>query len=181
MIRRDALITPAYAAMQRALHAGEKPYGEYGKKWSKTVLAVAQQYDAGSVLDYGCGEGTLTGSLKAYRQFSLSEYDPGVPGKDGPPSFADVVVCTDVLEHVEPNCLDSVLAHLRMLARRAVFVVVALVPTAHMLPDGRNAHLIIRPANWWKKRIEAAGFTIRRPPACARKKKSHEWVAVLEP
>ncbi len=86
-----------------------------------------------------------------------------------------------MLEHVEPDKLDAVLAHLKLLARHAVFVVVALIPTAKILADGRNAHLIVRPANWWRKKFTEAGFTIKRAPEGTRKKKSHELTVVLEP
>jgi hypothetical protein len=181
VIARQALISPDYAEMQRHLHARPEGYGERGDKWARTLLAVVDQYGAGSVLDYGCGAGSLAEALRDIPRVVVREYDPAIPGKDALPSFADVVNCTDVLEHVEPDKLDAVLAHIRSLARKAVLLVVALVPTANVLPDGRNAHLIIRPANWWRKRVLAAGFTIHRPPSCARKKKSHEVVMVLEP
>lgn len=183
MIPQSDLISPKYQGMQRLLHA-TRPYGERGKKWAKATVAVIRQYEASSVLDYGSGRGSLKPAVKKrYGRPGLrfDEYDPCIVGKDSPPMFADVLTVTDVLEHVEPDRLDSVLAHLKLLARRAIFVVVALVPTAHILADGRNAHLIVRPAGWWLKKFRAAGFKIKRTPACARKKKSHELSVVLEP
>jgi 2-polyprenyl-3-methyl-5-hydroxy-6-metoxy-1,4-benzoquinol methylase len=182
VIGQHELISRPYLEMQRTLHAS-KPYGERGDKWAPVVMALVKKYRAGSVLDYGCGRGALGRVLreKLSGAVRVSEYDPAIPGKDGMPLFADLVVCTDVLEHIEPDCLDAVLRHLRALARKAVLVVVALVDTANVLPDGRNAHLIIRPANWWRKRAGAVGFTVTRPPLNARKKKSHEWTAVLLP
>lgn len=183
MFAPNDLISPKYRVMQRILHRRPEGYGNRGCKWASAVLELVAQVNATSVLDYGCGQGTLRTDVMAAQPPGLrfDEYDPAVPGKDGLPSFADVVVCTDVLEHVEPEKLDSVLAHLRGLARKAVFVVVALVPDGKQLADGRNAHLIVRPAQKWRRRVEAAGFAIQRPPAIARKKKSHEWVAVLIP
>lgn len=183
MVQPHELISPKYQVMQRMLHAQPKSYGQHGDKWAETVLALVGEHRATSVLDYGCGEGALKRAVMATRPDGVrfDEYDPALRGKDGLPSFADLVVCTDVLEHVEPDRLDAVLAHLKLLARKAVLVVVALVPTAKTLADGRNAHLIQRPANWWRKRFIAAGFGLVRPPAVARKKKSHELVAVLTP
>lgn len=182
MFQAAQLISPKYAVMQRMLHAQDL-YGERGDKWADTVLALIAEHQATSVLDYGCGRGSLRRAVMATRPIGLrfDEYDPGVDGKHILPSFADLVVATDVLEHIEPDKLDAVLAHLRLLARKAVLVVVALVPTAKVLADGRGAHLIIRPSNWWRKRVVAAGFTLVRPPSVARKKKSHEWVGVLTP
>lgn len=175
------LITEKYRVMQRILHAQPNGYGKRGDKWAHVVRALIAEHRATSVLDYGCGQGALKRAVMADRIPGLrfDEYDPAIPGKAALPSFADLVVCTDVLEHIEPDKLDAVLAHLKQLARMAVFVVISLTDTTKVLADGRNAHLIIRPANWWKKRIEAAGFALRRAPACARKKKSHEMTVVL--
>lgn len=178
------LISPKYREMQQILHDSPRGYGGRGDKWAETVLAVARAYEATSILDYGCGQGTLKRALLGMAGtsiFRIDEYDPAIPGKDEPPSFADLVNCTDVLEHIEPERLDKVLAHLRLLARKAVFAVISLKDSNKLLADGRNAHLIIRPSTWWRRRLEEAGFTIHRPPDIARKKKSHEWTVVLEP
>jgi hypothetical protein len=183
VIGRGELISEKYACMQRILHAQPEGYGTRGNKWAETVVKLIESYGATSVLDYGCGQGTLRTAVMSEPRpgVRFDEYDPGIQTKAALPSFADLVVCTDVLEHIEPERLDAVLAHLKLLARKAVFVVVALIPSAKILADGRNAHLIIRPANWWRKRCIAAGFTLVRPPVGTRKKKSHEWTAVLEP
>jgi hypothetical protein len=179
----QALISPKYVVMQRLLHGQPRGYGGRGDKWAPVVVALIAEHGASSVLDYGCGQGSLRRAVMATSRPGLrfDEYDPAIPGKDGRPGFADLVVITDVLEHIEPERLDAVFAHLKLLARKAIFAVISLKDSNKVLADGRNAHLIIRPANWWKKRIELAGFTIRRAPAIARKKKSHEWTVVLTP
>jgi hypothetical protein len=179
----NALISEKYCGLQRILHAQPRGYGGRGDKWADVVVALIADYQASSVLDYGCGQGSLKRAVLAEPRPGLrfDEYDPAIPGKDRLPDFADLVVTTDVLEHIEPDRLDAVLAHLRSVARKAIFAVISLKDSNKILADGRNAHLIIRPATWWQKRLEAAGFTIRRAPDCARKKKSHEWTVVLEP
>ena len=185
MIPSGQLLTEKYRVMQRILHGQPRGYGGRGDKWAHVVRALITQYGATSVLDYGCGQGSLKKAVMVDPPPGLrfDEYDPAIPGKDGkerPITFADLVISTDVLEHIEPECLDAVLAHIKLLARKAAFVVISLKDSNKILADGRNAHLIIRPANWWKKRLEAAGFVIRRAPDCARKKKSHEMTVVLE-
>ncbi len=182
MIPQGDLISPKYQVMQRQLHEQEE-WGDRGKKWAKAVVATVKLYEASSVLDYGCGQGTLKPVVKERYGPGLrfDEYDPGIPGKDALPTFADVVVITDVLEHIEPDRLEAVLKHIRLLARKAVFVVVALVSTTKILADGRSAHLIVRPAAWWRRKFTEAGFTIKRAPEGTRKKKSHELSVVLEP
>jgi hypothetical protein len=187
MRRQADLISPAYLELQRQLHAAPRGYGAKGAKWRDVVEMIVMATQSSSVLDYGCGQGSLALALRAKLPpvIRVDEYDPAIAGKNGPPSFADLVVCTDVLEHIEPERLDAVLEHLRLLARKAVFVVIATRPASKTLADGRNAHLIIEDGDWWAARVQAAGFTIddaltplvRSPLA----KPSREWIGVLRP
>lgn len=177
------LISQSYRKQQRALHEAPRGYGQRGDKWAGVVRELLDDYDCGSVLDYGCGQGALAVSLKdtITRGVRISEYDPAIPGKDAMPSFADMVNCTDVLEHVEPASLDAVLRHLRMLARKVLWVVVSTCETAKVLEDGRNAHLIVENAAWWAGRLDSAGFVVLPAPASARQRPDKEWMAVLTP
>jgi len=79
----------------------------------------------------------------------VSCYDPAVVGLDDPPSAADIVVCSDVLEHVEPECLLDVMDDLRRVTKWVGIFTVATSPAKKILPDGRNAHLIQKPFDWW--------------------------------
>lgn len=179
---RGDLITDRYLELQRELHGRPRGYGGRGSKWANGVRGLIDRFRATSVLDYGCGEGTLIKSLRPMcdSTIRIDEYDPAIPGKDTLPSFADLVVCTDVLEHIEPDRLDRVLGHLGFLARKAVFVVIATRPSSKTMADGRNAHLILEDADWWSRRVESAGFSIAPdPPVSPSPKPSREWVAVL--
>lgn len=183
MIRPIDLISPAYRDLQIELHAQPRGYGGRGDKWAGVVLQIALEYGATSILDYGCGQGSLMATLRAapVNGFRLNEYDPAIPGKDHLPDFADMVVCTDVLEHVEPKRLDIVLAHLRLLARKVLWVVISTKRSNKELSDGRNAHLVIRPSKWWRERLKAAGFTLHVPPTIVRTVPEKEWPVVLTP
>ncbi len=88
--------------------------------------------------------------------WDVREYDPGIIGKDALPKPADLVIATDVLEHIEPELLGNVLEHIRSLARLGVFLNIATSPAREILPDGRNAHLIIRPPAWWREELAKA-------------------------
>jgi len=157
MYRQAELISRSYQREQVRLHRQPQGYGGKGRKWAQTVIWLRRHLQADSVLDYGCGQGSLAKSL---RQVGVTcrEYDPAIPGKDALPGFADLVVCTDVLEHIEPDKLDAVLDHLKGLARKALILVVNLRLANKTLSDGRNAHLIIETAEWWQARVEAAGL-----------------------
>lgn len=183
MIPQRELISPHYAELQRQLHAHPRGYGGRGDKWAGIVLQLALQYGATSILDYGCGEGSLARVLRSQDlgAIRVDEYDPAIPGKDSLPSFADLVNCTDVLEHIEPERLDAVLAHLKLLARKVIFVVVSTKDSNKTLADGRNAHLIIQPGGWWKQRFRQAGFTLHSAPPVVRVVPQKEWAVVLTP
>lgn len=182
LLPRD-LISDRYCDLQRELHARPNGYGSKGHKWAPAVRDLVARYDARSILDYGCGEGSLRKALFDVELFArIDEWDPAMTGKETWPHFADLVVCTDVLEHVEPEKLDTVLAHLKVLARKAIFVVIATRPSNKTMTDGRNAHLIVESADWWASRMVNAGFTVQpHPPISPLAKPSREWVAVLQP
>lgn len=146
------LISENYRALNADLHRTNLAYGVSGSKWAPAVMKTANLFKAVSVLDYGCGKGTL-GEAMAASPLELWEYDPAIPGKDEDPPQCDLVVCTDVLEHIEPECLDEVLNHLGALALCGLFLVVATRPAKKVLADGRNAHLTVEPAKWWLPKI----------------------------
>jgi 2-polyprenyl-3-methyl-5-hydroxy-6-metoxy-1,4-benzoquinol methylase len=155
-------ITPAYLDEQKRLHADPRGYGGKGCKWARTVEVIAASIQASSILDYGCGQGTLVAELRTVwgNKWRLAEYDPAIAGKDRPPAFADLVVCTDVLEHVEEQCLPHVLEDLAHLTRRQLFVVISTVETSKTLSDGRQAHITLHPRAWWIERFESVGMRV---------------------
>ena len=142
-------ISPGYLEQNRALHQ-HGDYGVQGWRWAQPVLQLCQDFKTRDVLDYGCGQRSLEKALG----FPIRNYDPCIPGLDAPPEPADVVACTDVLEHIEPGCLDEVLDDLKRVTRIAGLFLVNTRPAMKFLPDGRNAHLIQEPRSWWLPRFE---------------------------
>lgn len=185
------LISWDYLCTQRALHESPQGYGGKGKKWVETVVALLRQFEASSVLDYGCGQGTLAQVLRTRKVpgLRIAEYDPAIAGKDGYPSFADIVTCTDVLEHIEPEKLQFVLKHIQCLTRKAALLVVALDEANKTLTDGRNAHLILQSPDWWAAQVTQAGFTLVSPAhlpmpyaySANPEKRSKRWITVATP
>lgn len=109
-----------------------------------------------SVLDYGCGKGELVSALRA-KGVPAEGYDPGIPEfSDRPRRFFDLVCAFDVLEHVEEDRVKAVLEDMMSLGRRAR-ALIDLGPAVAVLADGRNAHLTVKPAEWWLQEIIAVG------------------------
>jgi FkbM family methyltransferase len=146
------LISREYADLNTQLHQSRPDYGTSGRQWASKVADLAGQVGAATILDYGCGKQTLAAALPGLRVIG---YDPAVPGLDAPPVPADLVVCTDVLEHVEPSFIDGVLDDLCRVTSKAAFVTVATRPAVKTLADGRNAHLTVQPLAWWRASFES--------------------------
>ncbi len=149
-----------YARLNRELHKRPNGFGGGGHKHKEKVLELAQQYDCKSLLDYGAGQQKLSQSIKKHPHpfETIQDYDPGVPAIEGQPLPADLVVCTDVLEHVEPEYLDNVLAELSRLTQKVIYLYIATITTDKILKDGRSAHLIVESPDWWRHRLNEAGF-----------------------
>jgi uncharacterized Rossmann fold enzyme len=146
-MNKPTLISSEYQSLNRQLHRENLAYGVGGGKHADTVIRLADQLNSKSVLDYGCGKGYLAKAIP----FPIWEYDPAVPGKEGSPRPADIVVCTDVLEHVEPEKLGDVLTDLKRCVKVVGYFVINTGPAQKTLADGRNTHLIQKPEDWWRK------------------------------
>jgi 2-polyprenyl-3-methyl-5-hydroxy-6-metoxy-1,4-benzoquinol methylase len=148
------VISESYREQNRKLHDSKPFYGAgtVTSRWYEGISRLAQQMGATSVLDYGCGKGKFG---LACPHLNVTNYDPAIRGLEQTPEPADMVVCLDVLEHIEPECLDDVLDDIKRCARRAVFLTVATRPAKKVLEDGRNAHLIQENFAWWAPKITA--------------------------
>ena len=66
-----------------------------------------------------------------------------------------MVVCIDVLEHIEPDCLDDVLADIRRPMLKAAFLIVGTrLDGSSTLLGGRDPHFIVDPPEWWIARVQ---------------------------
>lgn len=137
------LISPEYAHLNRRLHETNDKYGISGARWAPVVKYLRNRYGLVTVCDYGCGKGYLKPEID-----NCIEYDPAIPGKETPPDKVDLVICVDVLEHIEPDKLDNVLTHIHEISDMA-YLFIALKESNKWLEDGRNTHLIVKSGLWW--------------------------------
>lgn len=137
------------------LHQQVPQYGVGGGRHAPVVIKLVETLKATSphglpsVLDYGCGKGGLARALP----FPIFEYDPAIPGKQDNPRPADLVVCTDVLEHVEPDKMLFVLDDLKRCVKQAGYFVIHTGPAKKTYADGRNTHLTQRGLDWWRAKL----------------------------
>lgn len=158
--------TPEYAALQRDLHA-QGDYGVTGQYFMPSIFhaisQIAKKYGSVSVLDYGAAKGgTLAGVQEHFWLPPCVEtacYDPFIPAFAAEPSPADLVICTDVMEHVEPECTLAVLDHIASLTKKIVFFSISLQQANKVLADGRNAHINLRKVQFWLNEIKKRFIT----------------------
>lgn len=131
------------------------------------------------VLDYGCGKGVLGKNLP----FEIQEYDPCIEKFADRPRPADIVVCTDVLEHIEPDCIDDVVADLISLTKKCMFLSIANGDAVKKLSDGRNAHLIQENEVWWLnkfgKEMQLVSFDMQEKERSNSSKNYFDYIMFL--
>lgn len=142
------LISDSYRKQQEELHKNPD-YGRASIGFAPMVSRLIEQTGVEELLDYGAGKMRLFENLKVSRKLKLQAYDPAIPELSSDPVPMQFVTCIDVLEHIEPDLLDSVLDHLQSLTLEIGFFTVHTGPAVKVLPDGRNAHLIQEPPEWW--------------------------------
>jgi uncharacterized Rossmann fold enzyme len=126
----------------------ERP--QVASKLYDITVESAHNFVCNNTVVHNCGKGMLAQELP----FPIWEYDPAVPGKTESPRPADIVVCTDVLEHIEPDMLGAVLGDLSRCTLKIGYFVIHTGPSTKSLADGRNAHLIQRNMTWWQKQLK---------------------------
>jgi hypothetical protein len=136
-------ISDEYRAQQVELHTNPN-YGVASVSFAPLVNQLIKLNQFVSLHDYGAGKRRLREHIDVI-EYTAS--DPAFP-EYGPPRVADLTTCIDVLEHVEPSCLDAVLDDLQTITKVGFFTV-HTGPAMKFLSDGRNAHLIQNPARWW--------------------------------
>lgn len=160
------LISESYRTLNKQLHDTNASYGISGHTYAGLVEGMAICYQAKSILDYGCGKGTLKQALP---HLPIAEYDPCIVGKEATPAPADIVICNDVLEHIEPDCLHDVLADLARVTLKLGILVADLIPAVKFLADGRNAHILLGTDVFWREAISEHFEVITVQPEKFRK------------
>ena len=149
------LITNEYRKLNEQLHNRNRNYGTSGYLYAEEILNLCKRINSYDILDYGCGKNTLANTLP----FIIKKYDPAIRSFHEDPISADIVVCTDVMEHIEPDLLTNVLQHIKSKSNKLVYFAISTAKAAKTLDDGRNAHISLYDHIDWFKKISEI-FTI---------------------
>lgn len=144
-------MSEGYRQLSRDFY-GENPAFKHNPGWGKYAKDLIDNNGYSVVLDYGCGRGELAQAL-ARDGLDIREYDPAIEGKDAEPEAAELVTCIDVFQHIEPVHVNAVIRHLRELTQKRLFIKFQTAPTGVRFPDGRDAHILVKPGVWWRKKL----------------------------
>jgi hypothetical protein len=163
--KHNLLITDYHKTLNKQLHTRaareeqtkKEAFGHSGHLYAGQVSVLigemVKKCGEITVLDYGCGKRTLETTLPPICNMEFYNYDPCIEGLDDTPEPADLVVCTDVLEHVEPECLENVLDDLQRVTKQALFLAVSTRAAQKSTSDGQNTHKIIEEQEWWRPKL----------------------------
>ena len=103
-----------------------------------------------NILDYGCGNGVLLKLLKhKYTKINIDGYDPAIKEFSViPKNHYDMIINTDVLEHIPKSDIGDVVNHIKSLSNN-VFFCLHHGKAYTILPNGENAHITIKPKEWY--------------------------------
>lgn len=125
------------------------------------IRKLVKQFEVQDVLDYGCGRGDqYKQPHRLHRHWGLHWwhvrlYDPAFAEHDERPHGKhDLVVCSDVLEHVPEADVDDVIGDLFLFARKVVWASVCCRPAKKTFPGTDiNLHVTIHPVEWWSQKF----------------------------
>ena len=164
----SAIMENNFIEASKQLHSDNKKYGaasEYSKpntmKFRLTIpkaIKAAQEFSSiRSILDHGTGQGGLIETINQHQSLNIiaEGYDPCVPKFSNLPSSKfNIVTSIDVLEHLGVDHVGSTLSEIANLTENFFFFCIDLIPASKKLKDGRNAHTLIAPPDWWLQQIK---------------------------
>lgn len=154
----DERISPEYLKTQEEMHTGLHKTMQYGSiaytLFSAVIEPMVRNSKSKSVFDYGCGKQYLR---KLFEDMGIEYggYDPAIKKYstlDLSKQY-DMVVCIDVMEHVEVKYHDIVLQDIAKLAKEYILLTISPAEAKKVLSDGRNAHICQAGPSYWLPKI----------------------------
>ncbi len=143
----------------------EKHYGYTSQNLLYLLLPFVKELAPKTILDYGCGQSDLVNLLRKELDpqnkglVTAYKYEPAIEEHSIlPVTSADLVINTDVLEHIPTKDLEEVIKKIISISNKAIFII-CNKKAIETLDDGSNAHCSVYPPQWWLDVIrKEAGF-----------------------
>lgn len=164
MMRLQGRLIPLYQEMHRRRDTNYRG-GSTLKRHVAAISRLVEEMPTATILDYGCGKGhqyTEDGLHEAWGGIMPTLFDPGVPGIDElPEGTFDGVLCTGVLEHIPRREIGEAIGNLVRYTRKWAFISIGCIPAHKKLPNGGNAHVTLKPEEWWLEQLQGAFGELR--------------------
>lgn len=162
----------AYATGEYIPRVGNVFYQNFFKKFNLNKITT--------VLDVGCGLGWGVRDLRAmgkkaygidisdgpipiWKEWGINKYCKVasadlIPFED---NRFDLVICTDVLEHIPCEAVPGVLREMLRVGNHDFIFNACCTPALFKMPDdGSEPHICVQEPDWWIKQVENAKYTI---------------------
>lgn len=94
----------------------------------------------------------------------MTLYDPAFRRDDILPAGKfDMVICSDVLEHVPEDEVDQLIERLFGYGRLIIWASVCCRLAKKTFADGTNMHVTVQPYEWWERKFAAYSEATRIP------------------
>lgn len=135
--------------------------GEALAEYKHNVFNLIKENNVKNILDYGCGKAKFHSILFNNKKvpgspmgIDITPYDPAVPDfANKPTGQYDLVLCVDVMEHVQEDKVEEVLKDIFTFSNR-VFLTITCYAATQTLVNGKNAHYTIKEPDWWKEKLK---------------------------
>ena len=136
-----------------------------------TLFNIIKENNCKTLLDYGCGK-AIPYSKKECKSIGLKKpvqelcnldsfdlYDPAYPkyNKLSKKKY-DIVVCTDVMEHIAEQDIDYVLKDILSHSKKTVFLNISCQPALKHFKEGKfkgqNVHISVFDGRWWSDKVK---------------------------
>ena len=167
------IISDGQRELNKKLHQSRNDFGNrfdaagLAGNLPKTILRMHELGVCNSFLDYGTGKGKLVHHLRENisKNITCDGYDPAVEEWSEHPSISyDIVSCLDVLEHVELTSVEAVIDDIFCLTKNFCYIVIDVQPAVKKLDDGRNAHIMLAPQDWWLQKFNSKFVSVASFP-----------------
>lgn len=139
------------ASEYRRMHNEGRFAGGSLERHIPEIKKLIEEYKVKTLLDYGCGKAVHHKNKLAD---SVTLYDPYYgPYSTQPVGTFDMVICTDVLEHIPEDEVGKVMADLINYTNKVLFLAISTYPAHKKFKNGENVHVTIRPKEWWEKML----------------------------
>lgn len=134
------------------LHIKDKSFGS-GNGHISYIVAFCLHLKPKTILDFGCGKGTMADEISNLIGLSIEKYDPALTQYEKlPQDFFDLLYNTDVLEHIPEEELPQLFFTIKKLSKLAILIP-HLELSGKLLPDGSNVHCTIKSKCEWKAEL----------------------------